>query len=137
MVGELTCMSKATIINGNKPSTEHARIVDGAKAVGRYVLCEMRAAKKTSGGLYVPDDVKQALAYVVRSVGPKVADACGTEIKPGDRVVFNGGVHMQLGSKHLHLVDAASIVLVLDRNSAGEWFDNDAPAVLTSMVEVS
>lgn len=131
-------MSKVQLIDKNKPSSEHARILDGAKAVGRYVLCEMKAATKTSGGLFIPDDVKQALAYVVRSVGPKVKDACGFDIREGDRVVFQGGSHMQLGTKHLHMVDAASIVLVLDGNSAGKFFDGDAVDVslLTSVAEV-
>lgn len=123
-------MKNVHLIDKNKPNAEHAKLLEGAKAPGRWVFCETRVATKTQGGLFLPDTVKQGLGNVVVSVGPKVADALGFELHEGDRIVFVGGQEMALGGRRFTMVDAGGIMLRLDPAVAGEFFDaEDAPLV--------
>ena len=127
-------MRNVHLIDKNKPHAGHAAILDKARAPGRWVLCETRATEKTEAGIYLPESVKQGLANVVVSVGPKVADVLGFELNVGDRVVFVGGNEMALGGRRFTMVDAASINIVLDPEVAGRFFDReDAPAIVPTI----
>ena len=52
----------------------------------RVVAVREKAAEKTAGGLYLPDNAKEKLAiFVVQAVGPDVKS-----VKKGDRILYNG-----------------------------------------------
>lgn len=52
----------------------------------RVVAVREKAAEKTAGGLYLPDNAKEKLAiFTVQAVGPDVKN-----VKKGDRILYNG-----------------------------------------------
>jgi len=52
----------------------------------RVVAVREKAAEKTAGGLYLPDNAKEKLAiFIVQAVGPDVKS-----VKKGDRILYNG-----------------------------------------------
>jgi co-chaperonin GroES (HSP10) len=113
----------------------HAEILRGAECGGRYVLLENRAWDTANVGgkrLVVPDSVKQDLAWVVVAIGPKALDVCAIDVGVGDRVVFQGGTKLVIGKRLFAIIDAASLMLKLDREHAGKFFDAEG-AVLTTI----
>lgn len=111
------------LIDKDKPSAVHAAILDGARASGRNILVEQKYAEKTASGLIIPDSVKQSMAWVVLSVGPKASEACGLDLAYGSRVVFSGAQEMALGGRKFGFVDAGQILCVLDPETAAKFFD--------------
>lgn len=52
----------------------------------RVVAVREKAATKTAGGLYLPDNAKEKVAiFSVQAVGPDVKN-----VKKGDRILYNG-----------------------------------------------
>lgn len=52
----------------------------------RVVAVREKAAAKTAGGLYLPDNAKEKVAiFTVQAVGPDVKN-----VKKGDRILYNG-----------------------------------------------
>jgi chaperonin GroES len=52
----------------------------------RVVAVREKAAEKTAGGLYLPDNAKEKLSiFTVQAVGPDVK-----HVKKGDRILYNG-----------------------------------------------
>lgn len=52
----------------------------------RVVAVREKAAEKTAGGLYLPDNAKEKLAiFTVQAIGPDVKN-----VKKGDRILYNG-----------------------------------------------
>jgi hypothetical protein len=114
-------------------------VLENAEAAGRYVLLELKASKMALVGgkhIVIPETVKQDLAWVVVSIGPRAPDACALPLETGDRVVFQGGTRVAIGDRTFCCVDAGGIMLKLNRDVASRYFDGeDAPAILTSISE--
>lgn len=113
-------------IDAQRPTTDHAKILDNGEAVGRYVVLERKVAEKTAEGLWLPDNVKNALGWCVVSVGPKAVDVAGVPLEVGDRVLIKGGDEMTLGKRTFAFVDPTQIFFRLDK-SAHKFFETDIP----------
>lgn len=62
-------------------------LLDGARAVGKWVLLErVMDAEKSAGGIVLPDTVREKPAWVVRSKGDQVT----IPVEVGDHVAFDG-----------------------------------------------
>lgn len=124
-------LNNVALINKDNPTKLHANILDDAQAVGRHVFVEQKAAKETASGLFIPDAVKQSMAWVVVSVGAKVYDACGFDLQSGDRILFKGADEMNLGGRKFGFIDAGQILCRLNPEKAAEFFDEKKEALLT------
>lgn len=80
----------------------------------RIVLRKMEAKKETASGILLPKEQNESPnMFVVESVGPKVAEKLGYELKPGDKVLkgqYSGDDIKIEGEENLTIVAAEYIL---------------------------
>jgi chaperonin GroES len=91
----------------------------------RVLVRRVEPEKKTSGGIFIPDNVQEKpLEGHAVAVGPGARDKAGTlhsfDIKPGDRVLFAkwSGTEVKLDGEELMIMKEADIMGVVDQSVA-------------------
>ena len=80
--------------------------------INRVVVEPLKAAEKTSSGLFIPDDAQTVpQEAMVISVGPDVVD-----LKVGDRVIYSlyGGTKLDYDGKSYIVLDDKDIICVVE-----------------------
>ena len=91
----------------------------------RVLIRRVEAEKKTSGGIFIPDNVQEKpMEGDVVAVGPGTRDEAGKlhplDVKSGDRVLFGkwSGTEVKLDGEDLMIMKEADIMGVLDQSVA-------------------